>query len=67
MEILVEVKMVYGLPKTYPLNDAAKVLARLIGKKTFDEQDLRLAMQLGHTIRQGYPQGIPGLDAMVPA
>jgi hypothetical protein len=55
MIIIVESRIVYGVPKTYPVNHAAKTLAALTGKKTLDRRDLELAKDLGHTIEvQGY-------------
>lgn len=52
MNIQVIVKSVYGKPAIYPHNDHAKVLAELIGKKTFNMRDLELARDLGHRIEE---------------
>lgn len=40
MEIIVEVKSVYGQDKIYPINNAAQALARIAGKKTLSLDDL---------------------------
>lgn len=45
--IEVEVKSVYGNTLIYPVSDAAKVLARIAGKKTLSVADLQNAGQLG--------------------
>lgn len=50
MEIQIEGRKVYGNTLIYPYNDAAKLLAELVGKKTLSYNDLRIARQLGHTI-----------------
>lgn len=45
--IEVEVKSVYGNTLIYPANDAARVLARIAGKKTLSVADLQNAGLLG--------------------
>jgi hypothetical protein len=43
MKLEILIKSVYGNTLYYPLNDAAKALAKLTGKKTFSAADLRIA------------------------
>lgn len=45
--IEIEVKSVYGNTLIYPVNDAAKILARIAGKKTLSVSDLQNASALG--------------------
>ena len=52
MNIEVEVRSVYGSFKTYPVNEAAKVLALIAGTKTLGDHVLKLARGLGHTIEE---------------
>lgn len=55
MKVIIEVavKSVYGALKIYPVNDAAKALADLCGKKTLSNGDLdRAAMAFGFEIRE---------------
>lgn len=40
-------RSVYGQIKIYPVNDAAKVLAELVGQKTLSQVDLARAEALG--------------------
>ena len=39
--ILVQHRKHYGLTRTYPANKLGKNIARLMGKKTFSDQDLK--------------------------
>lgn len=50
MRIEVIVRSVYGAPKVYPHNEAAKTLAQLAGTETLTRRTLELAKQLGHTV-----------------
>ncbi len=45
--IEVEVKNVYGNELIYPVNDGAKILAAIAGKKTLSPEDLKNANKLG--------------------
>lgn len=45
--IEIEVRSVYGNYMIYPANDAAKILARIAGKKTLSMDDLTNAQSLG--------------------
>jgi hypothetical protein len=38
---------VFGVPKIYPVNAQARMLAQLVGKKTLAFRELRLAQELG--------------------
>lgn len=50
MEILVEIKTVYGRELIYPLCDKALLLAELAGKKTLDRTDLAIIQRLGFQV-----------------
>ncbi len=43
MKLEILIKCVYGNELYYPLNDAAKSLAKISGKKTFSIGDLKIA------------------------
>lgn len=47
MRIEIEVRNVYGNDLIYPVNDGAKTLARIAGKKTLSADDIRNARALG--------------------
>lgn len=49
--IVVTARTVYGQDLIYPVNEAAKVLAQLVGKKTLSPRDLELARDLGLTVQ----------------
>lgn len=48
--IAVEVREIYGVPKAYPKNDAAKVLAEIAGTTTLTQRTLDLAKRLGFSV-----------------
>ena len=48
--VQISIKQVYGSSLYYPVNDAAKVFARIAGKKTFKKADLNDMKQLGFVI-----------------
>jgi hypothetical protein len=51
MKLEILIKNVYGNTLYYPLNDAARALAGIAGKKTFSAKDLQIAYtQLGFEI-----------------
>jgi hypothetical protein len=50
MEIQVIVKSVYGNTLVYPVCDKAKLLAKLVGKKTFTVDNLSIIRDLGYTV-----------------
>lgn len=45
--IEIEVRSVYGKDSIYPVNDAARTLARIAGKKTLSAADIQNANALG--------------------
>jgi len=48
--IEIEVRSVYGTPTIYPVNDQAKLLAKIAGTKTLTNASLALAEQMGFAI-----------------
>jgi hypothetical protein len=48
--IEIEVRNVYGVPTLYPVNDQAKLLAKLAGTKTLTNATLAVAEQMGFSI-----------------
>ncbi len=48
--IEIEVRNVYGVPTIYPVNDQAKLLAKLAGTKTLTNASLALVAQMGFSI-----------------
>ena len=52
MEIIYEVRSIYGESKAYPVNEAAKILASIAGTKTLTKATLRKAQALGFTTTQ---------------
>lgn len=55
MKLQVEVRKVYGVDMIYPANEAARILAALVGNKTLNNKQLELARALGHTIEEITP------------
>ena len=49
-QIILTKKNVYGNELTYPVNDDAKIFARLVKKKTLDGWDIQLIEKLGYEI-----------------
>jgi hypothetical protein len=49
-KIEIEVRNVYGVPTIYPVNDQAKLLAKIAGTKTLTNASLALAEQMGFSI-----------------
>jgi len=47
--IEVEIKTAYGNERIYPVNEAGRKLARLVGSKTFTRETVGLAKELGFT------------------
>ena len=54
-KIIVMVRNVYGVPKAYPENREAKLLASIAGTKTITVETLAKAVQLGFEIEQQTP------------
>jgi glutamate formiminotransferase len=50
--VQVSVRMVYGVPSIYPVNEAAKIFAAIAGTKTIQTQTLAKAKALGYRIDQ---------------
>ena len=48
MDILVQVKHVYGVQTVYPVCDQAKFFAALAGTKTLTSQAIKLIRQAGY-------------------
>ena len=51
MELLIEVRSVYGNEMIYPANDAARTFAKIAGTKTLKRDTLKAAQSLGFTIK----------------
>lgn len=51
MEIVVQVRSVYGNDLVYPQSPIAHLFALLIGAKTFNAKRLRLIKELGYEIK----------------
>jgi hypothetical protein len=49
-------KETYGTVRFYPENKEAKILATLMGKKTFDYSELQLTREMGANITVKYPE-----------
>jgi hypothetical protein len=56
MELLIEVKNVYGQELNYASNEIAEKFAKLLGKKTFSLTDLRKISDLGYTVKVKTPE-----------
>lgn len=50
MEIQFTVRVTFGVPRLYPVNQAAMTLARLVGAKTLTPAQLDLAREIGLNI-----------------
>jgi hypothetical protein len=50
MNILVQIKNVYGQEKVYPICDQAKTFARLVGQQTLTDLNIRYIKQLGYAV-----------------
>jgi hypothetical protein len=61
--IAVEVKSVYGKPLYYPINESANLLAHIAGTETLTAQTLKLAKDMGMSIRLTHtvPDEVAGL------
>jgi hypothetical protein len=56
MDVVVTRKETYGTVRFYPENKEAKILASLMGKKTFDYSELQLTREMGANITVKYPE-----------
>ena len=51
-ELLVEVKKIYGVDRVYPACSRSLALSKLIGKKTFSNQEINIIKDdLGYTFK----------------
>lgn len=55
MEMIVEVKNVYGNQVIYPINEIAKTFAKLAGTKTLTIAAVELIKTLGYIVRVSQP------------
>lgn len=51
MQVLIELREVYGETKAYPANEQAKLFAEMLGTKTLTHRNLCLIERLGFTIQ----------------
>ena len=51
MILTIEIKNVYGNNLIYPICDNAKIFTRLMGKKTFQNYELKEIEKLGYKIK----------------
>ena len=56
MQILVEIKNVYGAEKIYPLCANGETFAKLAGTKTLTRDALQLIKSLGYSIEVKQPE-----------
>ena len=49
--LTVEIKNHFGNERIYPVSDEAKLLARLVGSKTFTRESIALAKELGFSFQ----------------
>jgi len=63
MHLEVEIRTVYGKSLYYPINDKAQMLAHIAGTETLTAQTLKLAKDMGMTIRFSHtvPEEVEGL------
>ena len=63
MHLEVEIRTVYGKSLYYPMNDKAQMLAHIAGTETLTAQTLKLAKDMGMTIRFSHtvPEEVEGL------
>ncbi len=50
MEILVQIKLVYGQEQIYPVCETAKTFAKMVGQKTLTPTNVRHIKELGYTV-----------------
>lgn len=55
MRVEVEVRSVFGVPKIYPANEAARLIAEIAGQRTLNPKHLDKARLLGHEIVEVNP------------
>lgn len=52
MKLQIKIKSVYGVERIYPVNETAIKFGRLVGTKTFTQDQLGLIKDLGYEIEQ---------------
>ena len=55
MKVVIQVKNVFGKELIYPINETAKILLRLTGKRTFSPADLSTIRDLGYSVEFDTP------------
>ena len=56
MELIVEIKTVYGNEAIYPMNESAQIFAKIAGTKTLTRQTIQFAVQLGYVVQVVTPE-----------
>lgn len=56
MNIIVEIKNVYGSTQIYPVSQEAKIFARIAGTKTLTGTTISLVKQLGYEVEIQSPE-----------
>lgn len=56
MELLIEMRNVYGNELIYPANDTARALVTLTGRKTFSRSDIQTLKGLGYAVTVKAPE-----------
>lgn len=62
MKFQIKIKSVYGVERIYPANETAERMTKLIGRKTFSNQDLIIIASLGFIIEQVNAFEMPKLE-----
>ena len=63
-EVVVTVKNVYGNELVYPVNDRARMMLNLTGKKTFSKAELEILKKVGYVVKfeaqtlEGFEEGL---------
>lgn len=60
--LIIERKLIYGRERLYPVNDLAKNLLKLTGRKTFYESDLDTLKEAGFKVQETEPPGEKSTD-----
>jgi len=56
MELIVHIKSVYGTDKVYPINETAKIFAKIANTTTLTADTLILAKKLGYKVIVRQPE-----------
>lgn len=65
LEVGVEIKQHFGSYRAYPFTPAARIIARMVNKKTLNRNDLALAMKLGFKVSVGGCVGFLPKEALI--